>query len=62
MGSIIFYVLGSQKFIRNTPFVHQGLAGGNLMILGKPCFELEEGLSEVFFSGSLSCNHPPETH
>ena len=32
------------------------------MILVNPSFELEKGLSEVFFSSILSCNHHPETH
>ncbi len=29
------------------------------MISGEPCFSLDEGLSELFFLGSLSCDHLP---
>ena len=56
---LMIKVFGNLSFTRNSPNLDQGQAGGHFLILGNPCFELEQGLSEVFFSGSLSCSHPP---
>ena len=49
----MIHILENLKFIRNTPFVHQGRAGEHLMISGNPCFELEEAISG-FFSAAVS--------
>ena len=50
---------GTLSFIRNSPTYYKGSAGGHFLISGEPCFRLDEGLSELFFLGSLSCDHLP---
>jgi len=50
---------GTLRFTRNSPTYYKGSAGGHLLISGEPCFKLDEGLSELFFLGSLSCDHLP---
>ena len=50
---------GTLSFTRNSPTYYKGSAGGHLLISGEPCFRLDEGLSELFFLGSLSCDHLP---
>ena len=50
---------GTLSFIRNSPTYYKGSAGWHILILGEPCFRLDEGLSELFFLGSLSCDHLP---
>ena len=48
---------GTLRFTRNSPTYYKGSAGGHFLISGEPCFKLDEGLSELFFLGSLSCDH-----
>ena len=50
---------GTLSFTRHSPTYYKGSAGGHLLISGEPCFRLDEGLSELFFLGSLSCDHLP---
>ena len=50
---------GTLRFTRNSPTYYKGSAGGHFLISGKPCFKLDEGLSELFFLGSLSCDQLP---
>ena len=48
---------GTLSFTRNSPAYCKGTAGGHFLISGEPCFRLDEGLSELFFLGSLTCDH-----
>ena len=50
---------GTLRFTRNSPTYYKGTAGRHFLISGEPCFRLDEGLSELFFLGSLSCDHLP---
>ena len=50
---------GTLHFIRKSPTYYKGSAGGHLLISGEPCFRFDEGLFELFFLGSLSCDHLP---
>ena len=50
---------GTLSFTRNSPTYYKGSVGGHLLISGEPCFRLDKGLSELFFLGSLSCDHLP---
>ena len=50
---------GTLSFTRNSPTYYKGIDGGHLLISGEPCFSLDYGLSELFFLGTLSCDHLP---
>ena len=56
---LMIRINGTLSFTRNSPTYYKGSAGGHLLISGEPCFRLDEGLSELFFLGSLSCDHLP---
>ena len=56
---LMIRINGTLSLTRNSPYCYKGDAGGHLLISGEPCFRLDEGLFELFFLGSLSCDHLP---
>ena len=56
---LMIRIYGTLSFTRNSPTYYKESAGGHLLISGEPCFRLDQGLSELFFLGSLSCDHLP---
>ena len=50
---------GTLCFTRSSLTYYKGTAGGHFLISREPSFRLDEGLSELFFLGSLGCDHLP---
>ncbi len=58
-SKLMIRIDGTLRFTRNSPTYYKVSAGGHFLISGEPCFRLDEGLSELFFLGTLSCDHLP---
>ena len=58
-SKLMIRIDGTLRFTRNSPTSYKGVARGHFLISEGPCFRLDEGLSELFFLGSLSCDHLP---